>query len=623
LAYAAYIAIGWASQLPLDVHAFRQTQTALTSLWFVKEGFQLAYQTPVGGAPWSIPFEFPLYQYLVALLSQATPLTLATCGRLVSFTFLALCLVPARTIVRQLGLSGSVWLVFAAILLSSPIYLYWGRTFMIETTAVFFAIAAIRYFIDILQGRSQAFAVVLFLLCMTLAVLQKATTGLPVLAVLGICYFFSSLAGLKNCTAQRGTFAGKRIALAALYIGLPVVVCLIWTMYTDHVKALNPLGARLTSAELSVWNWGTLGQKLSPQLFVDVLWERIFKQNLGGDVGLAVLVFAAFSSAQRQVKLVVLTAVAMGLLPLFLFTNLHIVHNYYQTANVVFLIFAVSVGLGHIAVQSFGRTDLVLALLLLVIGSNYYWFGKEYRGVVYAEFKKEHSRDIAIGAILKHEMPEGKAFVAYGNDWSSSIAYLAERKSFTVPAFMENYEQRAANPENYMAVSELGAVVLCQNAGHPTLNQLFRWAGTRGQWRFGETQGCYIVLPEQTLAAATAAPAAHCEGAIDVASLVPGSSILNVAGWTSMTSKYDVVPEKTYVTLRKDGEPARYFQSLQVARPDVISPSIADPGFSRLIDTSKLDGIYTVGLARVHKGQLEQCQFQLPVTIPKDLNVAK
>jgi hypothetical protein len=42
----------------LDPFSFRQTQTALTTYWLVRGGPIFAYETPMGGYPWSIPFEF-------------------------------------------------------------------------------------------------------------------------------------------------------------------------------------------------------------------------------------------------------------------------------------------------------------------------------------------------------------------------------------------------------------------------------------------------------------------------------------------------------------------------------------------------------------------------------------
>jgi hypothetical protein len=35
-----------------------------------KQWFSLSYDTPVLGYPWSIPFEIPLYQWIVACVSR-------------------------------------------------------------------------------------------------------------------------------------------------------------------------------------------------------------------------------------------------------------------------------------------------------------------------------------------------------------------------------------------------------------------------------------------------------------------------------------------------------------------------------------------------------------------------
>jgi hypothetical protein len=102
-AYATWEVLNYLGQPLLDAHSFRQTQTALTSYWFMKEGFRLAYQTPVGGAPWTIPYEFPIYQAVVTGLSGATGLELGAAGRLASFLFLCATLFPVRATVKKLG----------------------------------------------------------------------------------------------------------------------------------------------------------------------------------------------------------------------------------------------------------------------------------------------------------------------------------------------------------------------------------------------------------------------------------------------------------------------------------------------------------------------------------------
>src|SRR5258708_3048765 len=53
-----------------DVHGFRQSQTAVTINALANGSPFLRYETPVLGYPWSIPFEFPLYQWLTACLMR-------------------------------------------------------------------------------------------------------------------------------------------------------------------------------------------------------------------------------------------------------------------------------------------------------------------------------------------------------------------------------------------------------------------------------------------------------------------------------------------------------------------------------------------------------------------------
>jgi hypothetical protein len=624
--YALYLSLKYANQALLDNYSFRQTQTALTAYWLGKNGFSLAYETPVAGPPWSIPFEFPIYQYIVALASRVTKCSLDATGRVVSFLFLALCLIPARAIIKNLNLSNSVFYIFVALLFSSPLYLYWGRTFMIETTAIFFSIASIKYFIDIAQSSSSFKNSSLFLIFIILSILQKATTGLPVLAILGLVYFFLSMkelfSNIEEKKASTSIFLVNKIMLALLYFGVPLAICIIWTLYTDQIKTLNGLGVSLTSSALSNWNWGSVNQRLSFDLYGDVIWKRIFERNLSGALGVAILMIALFSNAKNSLKLIIIISALMGLVPLFLFTNLHIVHTYYQTGNLIFLIFAIAVSLGHVLNNYFDKKIILFVLMMIMVVSNYFWFSDEYLAVVKTKFNKENSRDYAISEILKREIPEGKYFVAFGNDWSSSFAYLAERKSFTVPGFFKGYDRISLYPENFIDEVNLGSVVVCPSGGHPSLSDLSEWASNNRHWKIGETHGCYIAVPEAPPVDKTLKPyPAECQGNIDFAGELPDNNhnIITVTGWTTISGQNGTLPKKVYITLTKKNSEPIFFETLQVNRPDINAhfgkPNFADAGFSRVINTNSLVGEYVVGVTRLNQGHIEVCQFLKKVLI--------
>src|SRR5574340_267053 len=113
LAYAAKVLFDCLTQPISDLHGFRQTQTAVSAYWLAHGGPWLAYETPVLGAPWSVPFELPVYQYFVALLGAAG-VQIIIAGRIVSFAFFIGLLWPLAVLLRSLELGRVPFLVIAS-----------------------------------------------------------------------------------------------------------------------------------------------------------------------------------------------------------------------------------------------------------------------------------------------------------------------------------------------------------------------------------------------------------------------------------------------------------------------------------------------------------------------------
>jgi hypothetical protein len=131
----AFAAKGWTSMLS-TYHGFRQAQTAISVRYLLKGGSWLAYETPVLGPPWSIPFEFPLYQWIVALVVKSGLLPLEQAGRFVSESFFFSSLYPLFKILGLLNLSKRQRYYILALFCVSPLYIFWSRSFMIESTAL-------------------------------------------------------------------------------------------------------------------------------------------------------------------------------------------------------------------------------------------------------------------------------------------------------------------------------------------------------------------------------------------------------------------------------------------------------------------------------------------------------
>ena len=479
--YAAYIAISFSGQPPLDLHEFRQAQTAITSHWFLKEGISLQYQTPVAGFPWSIPFEFPIYQILVALFSNALGLDTDMAGRNVSFLFLILTLYPVWSLNKYFGLPKETFYIFMSLLFTTPLYLYWGRAFMIETSALFFGMMSINFFIKYV-GRSRSKSNLLFFIFFSIiAVLQKSTTAVPILLGLSILYFFVQIYAWDRKST-------KRLIEMAVYILLVVAVGYVWVMYTDSIKQQNQFGSQITSAALSGWNYGSIDSRFSSTLWLDVVFDRIFNENVGSLLGFLSLFLVFDRKFQLKNRLLVFALLLFFLLPLLLFTNLHIVHDYYQVSNVIFVIMALSI---VVAVYRIKYISFIVFSFLVIFG--FVKFNSYYLNAVKTTFDMDN-RNVGVGNTIQANTSEDAQVVIFGNDWSSSIAYMSKRKSFTPPTWFKEYSNALVNPDIYVEKDRFGALVYCQDP--KSALAAFDKFSLKDNWALGHVANCFVGFPK-------------------------------------------------------------------------------------------------------------------------------
>jgi hypothetical protein len=498
--FCTYIAFRYIHQPLADVHAFRQTQTALTAYWMIKEGWTFAYQTPVAGFPWAIPFEFPIYQTLAAAIVGILGFELETAGRFVSYLFLIASAWPAFAISKRLKLPVTAPLVFCVLLWTSPLMVYWGRTFMIETAALFFSLACIPYAIDLIRRVSGWHSVIWFVVFATAAVLQKSTTGGPVLLFLLVTALFTPLrqTGLSFQTVRNGLYP---IAV----ICVPLIIGLAWAHYADVVKAANPFGLQLTSKALGQWNFGTVQQKLSSETWLRVVWERSFQWNTGGVLGvlLIILPWLGWEREYRQYAWLSLAAFTLFLLPILIFTNLHLVHEYYQVACVPFLLGALAIAVGGWLRESTGIMMFVPLVTLVIVLSNLAFFAKSYGIVVARKLDELDPRSVQaykVGHYLRDHTPPRTGLVVFGQGYSSEIAFQAQRKTMAVPPWFKEYRQLWDQPQKYLGSMPLSAIVICPPTdSFPTLSDLHdRMTNERG-WNNVTVNGCEVLLKQSEM----------------------------------------------------------------------------------------------------------------------------
>jgi hypothetical protein len=333
---------GWNASLR-DGHEFRQYQTALTAFYFKKDGLRLDYETPALGPPWSIPLEFPLYQAVVAKLSNLSGQPLEQAGRLTSVFFFYATL-PAIWLLLRRRLSDVFerLLVLTPVLLC-PVLMFYSRTFMIESTALCLTVWFLVFF-ELILDRPGSGSLLAGWLLGALAALTKVTT------FAAAWIFLAALVIERILTRHRdGQSWGRATVLTAglalLAVSVPLAAGTAWVVYSDHLKESHPYARMLTSTSLRTFNLGTFAQRATYAWWREI-GQISVKQVLALPGFLTLLGGICIVAAPyRRLALICTVSYAGGFL---LFANLYYVHDYYFYASALFLLMAfgiVSAGL--------------------------------------------------------------------------------------------------------------------------------------------------------------------------------------------------------------------------------------------------------------------------------------
>jgi Dolichyl-phosphate-mannose-protein mannosyltransferase len=407
----------WTSrELLIDLHAFRQTQTAIGVVPF---NLSLLVPTPVLGYPWAVPFEFPLYQWLVYYVhSLVNGLSIDTIGRLTNVFLTVVLIYQVKIIVNFLGLSREIFYFFSIILATSPQYIYWGRSFLIEIFSLNLTISALYYFLKTLRVPNfrNFFFLTLFLMG---SMLVKITTSFAVCLLILSIFTFKVIIG-RNLKYLNG--------IALVFVSS--LVFLAWIKYTDTIKNQGVISFWTNSSNLRGWNFGTLNQRFSSSLWRDVFLNNIILGNLGAGLGALIIIYSFLK--YRYYLRYKITLVILTFLPLLIFTNLHIVHIYYQTGILIYLFLLLSLAMFQLHLSYPNIVKLVTIFLIisnLLIFRSTYW--------PYETIRPNMSQDYLIALEVKNLTKQDEIFLAAGKDWSPVIPYYAKREAIMLPDWIK------------------------------------------------------------------------------------------------------------------------------------------------------------------------------------------
>ena len=440
IVFALFFWIITLNQPLIDKHEFRQTQTALTVLFNPNLIFNfLNYKTPVLGFPWQIPFEFPLFQILVSFFSNLLPVDISLLGRLISILFGISCLIPVSNIFKIFNIRSKGLMCFYLLYFSSAIYLYWNRSFLIESTALFLSLSALLFYLKLftnindkeLISKKITYLSLLLFLTLVLSMLVKITTAFPILLLLLLDNFRLVINDIYYAKKRRHI----KTLLISIFICLASsIIYYYWSEYTQSIRLENYFTSFIKDSALHEFLFGSFYQKFSVLLWGKVVIFRCF--YIVGILPFLFLTYKVLPSATIKIKLFLFYNFLLFILPLIIFTNIHIIHDYYQYSNEIYLIiflstiFSLSQNSNNYKLKILGHNSLSIFVI-----SSYIFFLIYYLPSA-TNYK---SVKLDIGNYINQNTSDDSVIVIYGDDWSSAFSYFSKRYSITYPSW--NYEK--------------------------------------------------------------------------------------------------------------------------------------------------------------------------------------
>lgn len=475
-------------------HDFRQFQTALTTRYLARDGFRLDYETPVLGPPWSIPMEFPVYQTSVALVSRTTGASLEMAGRGVSMAYFWAGLPAVWLLLGLWGVARETRFLATALLLSCPVYLFYGRHFMIETTALSLGLWFLWAFARALRGGGWP--------CGLLAIALGVLAGL---AKITTFFSFGVAAALLMLAEgrQRPREWLRLLAWSATMVLPALIVSLLWVRYADGLKARNPIGDFLVSAKLHAFNFGAPAQRVDPATW----WQfyTITTEKLVMGVTLAFAFAGAALLPRARQTLLAGSLLCFGA-ALLVFTNLFFIHDYYFEATAVFLLVAVALGieglLTHTAIPVAARVAIPIIILAVQLVGFWRVFG--------AQFTLPPPGRPPVTALVNRLTEPDDAVVFIGEDWNARMLYYSDRRGLMVPSGTEQNLVALQKSMALLGPRRVGALVITgkfreQPQAVLTLTRLTHVAPRPS----AEGDGALVFLPKDRLPARLAQAGAN------------------------------------------------------------------------------------------------------------------
>lgn len=457
----------------LPGHEFRQTHTAIITHYIDQEdNFRPIYTVPLFGPPWVCPMEFPLYEWSVVGVSRATGWPHHVAARTVTLTCFYLMLPAFYLLLGDAGLPWRRRVPALALVLCCPVYIFYSRSFLMESMALMGAVWFLASFIRVMRG-GRAGWLLLAAASGTMAGLIKSTTlfvWLVPAAAYGVLCLVRAARERNRGWAPVFRVLGRGLGAAAL----PCASVYWWVHYSDMFKVNHPSAYIFASGNLSQGNFGLLdlGARFSPDTW-GLLFDRWGEAIAAPGLILGVVAVGAVLLPRERAR--ILVATGLFLLAQLLFPFAYALQEYYFYACAVFILAALGFvwnGVLDAEWPAWPRRGFLAVLLCapFVLLATY---AREYRALQLVPSNGGSGLTEALRAFT----PPGSVIVVIGKDWAPDTAYYSQRKALMVRRGLEYDREYLARALADLADENVSALVMANE--HRGNAELARWIAER------------------------------------------------------------------------------------------------------------------------------------------------
>jgi hypothetical protein len=494
-------------------HGLRQTQTAISIREMLRGGPLLRYETPVFGPPWSIPLEFPVYQWICACAVKLFGTSIEGTSRVVSSLFGAGCVIALSRIHRVLGRPEPERHLLEAMAVLSPLLLFWSHTVLIETCSVFLALVWIELVLRWMKRPKTGFLLqrIAKFVCVAIvgwvAGATKATTMFPALIFVGLIVLarMRGRVGELRSRVTRAAIFVEHLGIAMLGLA-PIAGAVWWTRMAEAQRRLNPR----TNGDIRSQMFGTSAERLEFRRFGAAA-TRTLGHTVGSTWFVVVILVAAVLAdrlsrttqlttdngvppANFELSAGVLAAISANsfvLTPLVLF-HVHVVHDYYSVEIAPFLLLALVFGITSIRedIPDPLRSVFTVLVPVIIAVTSLITYGRFY-GPKDADPMAFHPE---MRTAVDQNFRPDDVLIVRGTVFDPSIGYHVDRKIVIQETKADDIVLLKQEIDRLKSMGYRGGFVQCGFVP----NRVASFLSNTGRNRLGIWNGCTLFGPPKT-----------------------------------------------------------------------------------------------------------------------------